>query len=41
MKRIALLGGALEIRSEPGAGTTVVAAVPLGATGEEADGGGY
>ena len=38
-ERIAVLGGALEIRSEPGAGTTVVAAVPLGAAGEEADGG--
>jgi signal transduction histidine kinase len=38
-ERIALLGGALEIRSEPGTGTTVMAAVPLGATGEEADGG--
>jgi len=33
-ERIALLGGALEIRSEPGAGTSVVAEVPLVATGE-------
>ena len=33
-ERIALLGGALEIRSEPGAGTSVVAEVPLAATGE-------
>ena len=40
-ERIALLGGALEIRSEPGTGTTVVASVPLRATGEEVDGGGY
>ena len=38
-ERIALLGGALEVRSEPGIGTTVVAAVSLGATGEEVDGG--
>lgn len=37
-ERIALLGGALEIRSEPGTGTTVVAAVPLGAAGEEVNG---
>jgi signal transduction histidine kinase len=28
-ERIALLGGALEIRSEPGSGTSVVAEVPL------------
>ena len=34
-ERIALLGGALEIRSEPGAGTSVVAEVPLAGTGEE------
>jgi signal transduction histidine kinase len=34
-ERIALLGGSLEIRSEPEAGTSVVAQVPLPATGEE------
>jgi PAS domain S-box-containing protein len=33
-ERLALLGGALEIRSEPGSGTSVVAEVPLVATGE-------
>ena len=38
-ERIALLGGSLEILSEPGSGTTVVAEVPLRTTGEEADGG--
>ena len=38
-ERIALLGGRFEIRSEPGTGTSVVADVPLKATGEEADGG--
>lgn len=38
-ERITLLGGALEIRSEPGAGTSVVAEVPLEATGEGVDGG--
>ena len=39
-ERIALLGGALEIRSEPGSGTSVVAEVPLAGTGEGSDGGG-
>lgn len=38
-ERIALLGGALEIRSEPGSGTSVVAEVPLAGTGEGVDGG--
>ena len=38
-ERIALLGGALEIRSEPGSGTSVVAEVPLAGTGEGSDGG--
>ncbi len=38
-ERIGLLGGSLEIRSEPGTGTSVVAEVPLSATGEEVDGG--
>ena len=38
-ERIALLGGGLEIRSEPGTGTSVVAEVPLAATGEEVDDG--
>ncbi len=38
-ERIALLGGALEIRSEPGSGTAVVAEVPLAGTGEGVDGG--
>jgi signal transduction histidine kinase len=33
-ERITLLGGTLEIRSEPGKGTSVVAEVPLSATGE-------
>jgi signal transduction histidine kinase len=28
-ERVALLGGELEIRSKPGAGTSVVAEVPL------------
>ena len=37
--RIGLLGGSLEIRSEPGTGTSVVAEVPLSAPGEEVDGG--
>ena len=37
--RIALLGGSLEIRSEPGTGTSVVAEVPLSSTGEETAGG--
>jgi len=38
--RVALLSGSLEIRSEPGAGTSVVAEVPLPvATGEEKIGG--
>jgi signal transduction histidine kinase/CheY-like chemotaxis protein len=32
-ERIVLLGGELEIRSEPGAGTSVIAEVPLPATG--------
>ena len=31
-ERIVLLGGELEIRSEPGAGTSVIAEVPLPAT---------
>ncbi len=31
-ERVALLGGELEIRSKPGAGTSVVAEVPLPAT---------
>ncbi len=38
-ERIALLGGSLEIRSAPGAGTSVVAEVPLTTTGEEGVGG--
>lgn len=38
-ERIALLGGSLEIHSEPGTGTTVVAEVPLADPGEEVDGG--
>jgi len=33
--RVALLGGSLEIRSEPGIGTSVVAEIPLPAAGEE------
>jgi signal transduction histidine kinase len=37
--RVALLGGSLQIRSEPGLGTSVVAEIPLSAAGEveEAD----
>jgi len=38
-ERIALLGGALEIRSEPGSGTSVVAEAPLAGAGEGSDGG--
>jgi signal transduction histidine kinase len=34
-ERVALLGGSLEVRSEPGVGTSVVAEVPLPVTGEE------
>jgi signal transduction histidine kinase len=34
-ERVALLGGSLEVRSAPGAGTSVVAEVPLPITGEE------
>lgn len=34
-ERIVLLGGSLEIRSEPGAGTSVIAEVPLPVTGGE------
>ena len=34
-ERIALLGGSCEIHSQPGAGTSVVAKVPLQATGQE------
>jgi signal transduction histidine kinase len=37
-ERVALLGGRLEITSEPGVGTVVVAEVPL--LGEGATGGG-
>src|SRR5215213_7821614 len=37
-ERIVLLGGGLEIRSEPGAGTSVVAEVPLPAVMEAQDG---
>jgi PAS domain S-box-containing protein len=33
--RVALLSGSLEIRSEPGLGTSVVAEIPLSAAGEE------
>jgi PAS domain S-box-containing protein len=33
--RVALLSGSLEIRSEPGTGTSVVAEIPLPAAGEE------
>jgi signal transduction histidine kinase len=33
-ERVALLGGKLEIKSEPGAGTSLVAEVPLPATFE-------
>jgi PAS domain S-box-containing protein len=33
--RVALLGGSLQIRSEPGLGTSVVAEIPLSAAGEE------
>jgi signal transduction histidine kinase len=33
--RVALLSGSLEIRSEPGIGTSVVAEIPLPAAGEE------
>jgi PAS domain S-box-containing protein len=33
--RVALLSGSLEIRSEPGVGTSVVAEIPLPAAGEE------
>jgi PAS domain S-box-containing protein len=33
--RVALLGGSLQIRSEPGLGTSVVAEIPLLAAGEE------
>lgn len=37
--RVALLNGSLQIRSEPGLGTSVVAEIPLSAAGEveEAD----
>ncbi len=38
-ERVALLGGKLEVRSEPGEGTSVVAEVPLPATGEDSRGG--
>ena len=38
-ERITLLGGTLEILSEPGTGTTVVAEVPLEAIGEGVNGG--
>ena len=34
-ERVVLLGGELEIRSKPGAGTSVVAEVPLSVTTEE------
>jgi signal transduction histidine kinase len=33
--RVALLNGNLQIRSEPGLGTSVVAEIPLSAAGEE------
>jgi PAS domain S-box-containing protein len=33
--RVAMLGGSLRIRSEPGLGTSVVAEIPLSAAGEE------
>jgi len=33
-ERVLLLGGELEIRSKPGAGTSVVAEVPLSVTTE-------
>lgn len=39
-ERIALLGGSLEIRSEPGTGTSVIAEVPLPVTTGEEDIGG-
>jgi PAS domain S-box-containing protein len=39
-ERVALLGGEFEIRSEPGAGTSVVAEVPLPPTMEEGGDGG-
>ncbi len=38
-ERVALLGGKLEVRSEPGVGTSVVAEVPLPVTGEDSRGG--
>jgi signal transduction histidine kinase len=38
-ERVALLGGNLEIRSEPGEGTSVVAEVPLPVTQEDGYGG--
>ena len=38
-ERVALLGGKLEVHSEPGEGTSVVAEVPLPATGEDSRGG--
>jgi signal transduction histidine kinase len=39
-ERVALLGGEFEVRSKPGAGTTVVAEIPLRMTGEEGEHGG-
>ena len=39
-ERVALLGGEFEVRSKPGAGTTVVAEIPLRMTGEEGKHGG-
>jgi signal transduction histidine kinase len=37
-ERIALLGGRLEVRSEPGEGTSVVAEVPMPVIEGEEDG---